>query len=550
MTVADVVFAGGRYYTAGMAAPELGDIAVVDGRLAVVGGRGGAEVGSATEVVDATGRLIVPGFQDAHAHPIVAGVELLRCDLSAAQDASDCLRLVAAYAAANPDEPWILGGGWSMDFFEGGTPRAADLDRVVGDRPVLLNNRDHHGAWVSSRALRIAGLDASTPDPRDGRIERDAAGAPTGTLHEGAVALVERFVPQTEADFTYRALLRAQDALFALGITGWQDAMVGAVHGMPDTAETYLRAVDEGTLRGRVVGAQWWRREHGIEQIDQILARRELVADRGVPERLRLDTVKIMVDGIAENFTAAMTLPYRDAHGHSTDNAGLSFIDPAALREIVVALDAAGFQVHFHALGDRAVREALDAVEAARSANGRDGGRHHLAHLQVVAETDVPRFAELGATANIQALWAAHERQLDELTLPFLDPSLVERHYPFGELHRAGARLVAGSDWPVTTADPLAAIHVAVNRRQPGSDLPQLGHRQELDLATAMDAYTAGSAWVNGREAATGRLEVGAVADLAVLDRDPFSRPTDDIAETRVTSTWIDGRCVYERTGS
>jgi predicted amidohydrolase YtcJ len=545
---ADVALVGGRVFTAGMTASRRGDVALSGGRIAAVGDPDDIRgvVGPATEIVDVSGSLVLPGFQDAHAHPIVAGVELLRCDLTGATSADECLALIAAYAATTSD-PWILGGGWSMDFFEGGAPRADDLDRVVGDRPVLLNSRDHHSAWVNSRALQLAGVDAGTPDPSDGRIERDAAGAPTGTLHEGAVALVERFAPATDAALTHRALLRAQEHLFSFGITGWQDAMVGAVHGFPDTLQTYLSALDDGSLVARVVGAQWWRRDADAAQIAEILERRDRVAARGRADRLRLDTVKIMVDGITENFTAALSLPYRDAHGHTTDNAGLSFIDPAQLREIVVALDREGLQVHFHALGDRAVTEALDAVEAARAANGPDGARHHLAHLQVVAASDVPRFARNGAAANLQALWACHERQLDELTLPFLDPALVERHYPFGELHRAGTRLVAGSDWPVSTPDPLAAVHVAVNRIAPDADTAPLGRGQELDLATALSAYTAGSAWINGRETTTGALVPGAAADLAVLDRDPFEGDAGRIADARVTSTWIDGIRVYER---
>jgi predicted amidohydrolase YtcJ len=258
-----------------------------------------------------------------------------------------------------------------------------------------------------------------------------------------------------------------------------------------------------------------------------------------------------MVDGVAENHTAAMLTPYHDGHGHPTDNSGLSFIDPQSLKQYVTALDAAGLQVHFHALGDRAVREALDALEAARAANGVTDGRHHLAHLQVVDAADVPRFAELDATANMQALWATHEDQMDELTLPFLREGAEERHYPFGDFVRAGVRLCAGSDWPVSSADPIAAIHIAVNRTVPGSDAPPLaGEEQKLDLATAFAAYTSGTARINHRDHDTGRIRPGFLANLAVISPNPFEFAPGDIHSATVQSTWIDGEPVYVRSAA
>ncbi|HWM34274.1 MAG TPA: amidohydrolase family protein [Pseudolysinimonas sp.] len=553
MTPADLVFTGGSLFTAGAAESFPGAVAVRAGEIVAVGTADEVAplIGPATEVVDTTGRLLLPGFQDAHVHPVQAGVELLQCDLTGARDAAECLERIGAYAAANPGEPWILGAGWSMEFFEGGTPTAAALDAVVSDRPVLLSNRDHHGAWVNSRALEVAGITADTPDPADGRIERAADGTPTGTLHEGAVGLVAALRPAPDDDLQYRGLLRAQQHLLSLGITSWQDALVGSGLGMPDAFPVYLRAIAEGTLIARVAGALWWERERGIEQLPGLLARRDRIAGLADAARMQMGTVKLMVDGVAENFTAAITSPYLDADGEPTDNAGLSFIAPAALAEYATALDAAGFDLHFHALGDRAVREALDAIEAARAANGATASRQHLAHLQIVAEGDVPRFAGLGAVANLQPLWACHEPQLDELTLPFLQPELAGRQYPFGDLARSGARFAAGSDWPVSSADPLAGIRVAVTRLEPDAEpgTPPLGGlEQALDLATAFTAYTAGGAYVNRREDSTGRLEPGYRADLVVLDRDPFDGPPELLDDTRVLGTWVDGRRVYDST--
>jgi len=254
-----------------------------------------------------------------------------------------------------------------------------------------------------------------------------------------------------------------------------------------------------------------------------------------------------MQDGVCENFTAAMLSPYLDGHGHATDNAGHSFVDAEELKEIVTALAAEGFQVHVHAIGDRGTREALDAFAAARTA-GHDGDlRHHIAHIQVVHPDDGPRFAELGVAANAQALWACHEPQMDELTIPFLGDERATWQYPFGSLHRAGARLVMGSDWPVTSPDPIAAIHTAVTRTAYDDPREPFLPEQALDLTTAFAAYTSGSAWVNGRDRTDGAgvLAPGHVADLAVFDRDPFTAPAEEIAAARVVSTWVSGDQVF-----
>jgi predicted amidohydrolase YtcJ len=474
---ADLLFTGGAVFT-GSGDPLTGyAVAVTGGRISAVVPEAEADalVGSTTRRIVLEGALLSPGFQDAHVHPVGAGVELLQCNLTEAGNADEAVATVAAYAAAYSEEEWILGGGWSMDHFPGGSPSRALLDAIVPDRPVFLMSRDHHSAWANTEAIRRAGIDAATPDPEDGRIEREADGFPAGTFHEGAGGLFSAVKPATDGELAYRGLLRAQEELLALGITGWQDAWVGDEGAEMGSRDVYLRAVAEDALKVHVVGAQWWDRAAGLEQIDTMLSRRDERRDSGSAERFELGTVKMMVDGVAENFTASMIDPYRDARGHDTCNHGISFIDAETLREAVVRLDAAGMQVHFHALGHRAVRDALDAVRAARAANGPSDGRHHLAHLQVVSAADTPRFAEVDAIANLQALWATHEEQLDTLTLPFLQQGAEARQYPFGELHTHGARLAAGSDWPVSSADPLAAIHVAVTRVAPGVDAEPLG---------------------------------------------------------------------------
>ncbi|MFJ3491449.1 amidohydrolase [Leifsonia aquatica] len=543
----DLAFVDGMVFDGLSDAPQRLDVGVADGRIAALGADVAAGITERTRVVDLTGRLLLPGLIDSHVHPVEAGVERLNCDLSSGWNREDYLRIIREYADANPERAWIVGGGWQQAAFEGGAPLAADLDAICPDRPMVISNRDHHSAWVNSEALRRAGIDRNTPDPVDGRIERDADGAPTGTLHEGARMLALRLAPHATAEEQYAGLLEAQRHLHSFGITGWQDALIGD-YGNHSAAivDAYQRAMDEDVLRARVNGAIWWERERGEEQIARIEALRERFQD----ERFRITTVKVMQDGIVENRTAAMIEPYlhRCGPGEAHDD-GISFVDPDLLARYVSRLDALGFQVHFHAIGDRGVRESLDAVEAARTANGDSGVTHHIAHLQVVHPDDRARFASLGVAANIQPLWACYDPQMVELNVPLLGAERTTTQYPFASLLAGGAHLCAGSDWPVTSPDPWLGIHVAVNRRMPAwhpdhnaeAFLPS----EALRLADALRAYTHGAARINGRDDLTGSIAVGNWADLAVVDRDPFAHPADTIADTRTIETFVAGESVY-----
>ncbi len=552
---AELLLVNGMVRTVDRSLPRASAIAIKDGRIIAVGDdRIVRETkGPRTETIDLGGRTVVPGFQDAHAHPSQAGLERSRCDLSELHGRDAYLERIAGYAAAHPDAVWILGGGWSMDVFPAGIPTKDDLDRVVWDRPVFLPSRDGHSAWVNSRALEVAGIDAATPDPVDGRIERDETGEPVGTLQEGAMDLVRRVSPPPSLEEVIAGILDAQRYLHSLGVTAWQEAIVGRAAAGADCFDAYLALDASGRLTGKVVGALWWERGTGERQLETLLARREQASGCS---HFKASTVKFMQDGVCENFTASMLEPYLDVSGHATSNSGKSFFDPEELKRYVTLVDAHGFQAHFHAIGDRAVREVLDAVEAARNENGPADNRHCAAHLQVVHPEDVARFARCGLTANGQPLWACNEPQMVEPTIPFLGPERSARQYPFGSLVRSGSRLCFGSDWPVSTPDVMAQIHVAVNRTQPpgqapGADGDRSSHdepflpTERVDLETALAAFTAGSAYVNHLEDETGSITVGKRADLVVLDRDPFASPLGEIGTVGVDLVLADGALVH-----
>ena len=554
MTRAQLAFVNGAVYTVDATRSRAQAVAVADGRISAVGTDEEIRdaVGPGTEVVDLTGRMLLPGFQDAHCHPPSGGLDMIQCDLNDIYTEPEYLEIVAAYAARHPDRPWIQGGGWYMAAFPGGAPRRSKLDAIVPDRPVLLFSRDGHSAWANSRALEVAGISAATQDPPDGRIERDADGSPAGTLHDGAANLVP--APDPTPDELTEGLRLGQEYLHSLGITAWQDAIVG---GFYDTLPTYRAVAEAGHLTARVVGALWWDRHRGEEQIDELVELRAA----GQVGRFRPTSVKLMQDGIIEGFTAAMIEPYLDADGKPSDRSGPSFIEPAALDRAVTRLDALGFQCHFHAIGDRAVRESLDAIEAALEANGPYDHRHHIAHIQVVHPDDVPRFRRLRTVANGQPLWACYDSQMEELTIPFLGEERTSWQYPFGSLVRAGATLAFGSDWSVSSPNPLEEIHVAVNRRALPDGLVESGGSrraveevflpdERLDLATAIAAFTIGSAYVNHLDDETGSIEVGKQADLAIVDRDLFALPPDEIASARVDATYVGGASVFRRDGA
>ncbi len=541
---ADLILRGATVHTVDAARRTAQAVAIEAGRIAAVGDADQLDGlrGPATRIVDLDGAMVLPGFGDAHCHLGSSGHASTLCSLDGSSDAEEHLRRIAAYREANPDREWVVGSGWSMSDFPGGTPSAAALDAVVPDRPAVLTNRDYHGAWVNTRALELAGITASTPDPAGGRIERDEHGAPMGTLQEQAMHLALDLAPApTHADRV--AGIRAATACYhRLGITSCQDALVD-----PEWQAAYEELARAGELGLRVRGALQWDVGRGEAQVAELVERRR----SGTVGRLACGNAKFFHDGVVENRTAAMLDPYLDAEGRPTDEYGIDMYDRADLERFVRMCDAEGFGVHIHTIGDRAVRESLDALEAALRANGRRDARHQLAHVQFAHPDDLPRFRALGVIANVTPLWARLEAYVAELTLPFVSERAGSGMYPFGSIVRAGGALAFGSDWSVSTPDPRQQLATAVARRDPlGSAGEPLLPEERVDLGTAIAAHTIGAAHACSLDDVTGSIEPGKLADLVVLDRDLFTLSPADYLGVRVLATLLEGEVVHAEPGS
>jgi len=541
---ADLILRGATVHTVDAARRTAAAVAIEAGRIAAVGDARDVDAlrGPATRVVDLDGAMVLPGFQDAHCHLGESGHATTLCSLEGSRDADEHLRRIAAYRDAHPEREWIVGSGWSMSDFPGGIPTAAVLDAVVSDRPAVLTNRDIHGVWANSRALETAGITAATPDPPGGRIERDEHGAPIGTLQEQAMALVLDLAPAPRHADRLAGIRAGVEYYHRLGITACQDARVDGAW-----QEAYEELARSGELGLRVRGALEWQVHRGEEQVAELVERRR----SGTVGRLACGNVKFFHDGVVENRTAAMLDPYLDAAGRPTAEHGLHMYDQADLERFVRLCDAEGFGVHIHTIGDRAVRDSLDALAAAARANGRRDARHQLAHVQFAHPDDLPRFRALGVIANVTPLWARLEAYVAEMTLPFVSGRAGAGMYPFASIVRAGGALAFGSDWAVSTPDPRQQLALAVSRRDP------LGEAEEpflpderLDLGTAIAAQTIGAAHACGIDAGTGSIEAGKLADLVVLDRDLFAAAPAEYLDVQVLATLVEGEVVHAAPGS
>ena len=536
---AELVFTNGAVYTVDGARSWAEAVGVSGGRIVFVGTGAAAKawIGPSTKVVDLGGKMLLPAFHDSHVHPISGGVEMGECDLNGLATQAEILDAVRKYAAAHPDAKWIRGGGWELPTFPGGNPSKTLLDGVVKDRPVFLSATDGHSVWVNSKALAMAGVTKTTPDPPHGRIERDATGEPSGALREDAAELVGRLLPPHDAKELAAGLGAALRLANGFGLTSLQEASASE-----DELKAYAAADAAGTLTARVYASIYVDPDKGVSEVPRLVSLRGKYHGR----RLRANGAKIFADGVLETRTAAVLEPYI---GFGEDR-GKANLTPEAFKALATALDKEGFQIHIHAIGDRAIRDALDALEAAEKANGRRDARHHVAHLELLEPPDIPRFRRLGVVANFQPFWANGDTYITEMTEPFLGPERSRWLYPIASVLAAGGVAAFGSDWSVSSMNPLDGIEVAVTHRQPSKGpgpawLPQ----EQIALPAAIAGYTIGGAYLDFTEKETGSIEVGKAADLIVLDRNLFEIPPSQIHEAKVLSTLLEGKEVYRATG-
>lgn len=539
---ADTVFRGGAVYTVDDDQSWAGAVAITGGEIVFVGSDDDVApfIGTNTEVIDLDGKMLMPSFHDGHSHVRAGGTSLLGCSLHDAADVSAIRNRLAECASTSeygPDE-WVIGGGWPLAAFPDAAPPAAMLDEIFGSRPVVFSDAFGHNAWLSSRALELAGIDATTPDPPQGVIVRDPeTGEASGTLRDAAMMLVAEALPAENDEDRYAALLAGLKEANRFGITAYIDP--GVTEG--DLAD-YQAAESRGELTARVVASLSpigaLANKFGPEIFDLLAVRDQYRSDF-----LNVDSVKVYIDGVIETRTSFMLEPYLDGSNFPP------FYEQKELNSLYQRLDDMGLQIHTHAIGDGAIRSALNAYEHAMFENGPNDNRHQIVHLQLIDADDIPRFGELNVAANFQCMWCYPDVYID-LAIDIVGESRVQAFYPVRRIKESGGLIVGGSDWDVSSLNPLDAIETAIRRQDPFEESGRvLGENEEIDLAAALAMYTRNAARIMRLEEKTGSVEVGKRADLIVLDRNLFEIPVTEINEAQVLLTLMDGRTVYAAEG-
>ena len=530
----DLIVRSAAIYTLDAERPWASALLIRDGRIAYVGDDAGALAlrTPGARVLALDGRMLLPGLHDSHMHPMSGGMHLLRCGLDHVASAGDMYAAARSCAARKPMRGWVLGNGWSPRALDARTLDRARFDRLVPQRPALFASEDGFLAWVNARALAAAGIDPDGAGAELAGLQRDpVTHRPTGIVEAAALEQIRRRIPKPGSD-EYRAALRAASALAnRYGITSVFDANAGA-----ELIDAYRAADRAGELSVRVVAAQSVDPRRGAEQVDALIARRD--AARGT--LLRADAAKIFLDGEIDMHTAAMLAPYADSNER-----GELLIGRDALDAIVRRLDAEGFSIHMHAMGDAAVRAGLDAIEHAERVNGARDRRHQLAHIGVADDADIGRFGALGVAANFTPVWFQADDPASAGTLAALGPQRARRNYPIASIAAAGGRIAASSDWPSPSMDPLLGMQVGLTRQPEDGGKPPLQPDERVDLAAIIRAYTSTAAWLAREETLDGSIRVGNAADLVVLDRNLFDVPAARLREVRVLCTLLDGRVVY-----
>jgi predicted amidohydrolase YtcJ len=549
-TAADYVLRNGAVYTVDANRSWAQSVAIKDDKILAVGldSQMGGLIDANTRVVDLNGAMVLPGFQDSHIHPVTAKLKTAMCNLTGLANVAAYLEKIRSCVKANPDASWIHGAGWSFRVFQQEmTPTKFLLDDISTTKPITMASYDGHTLWANSKALQVAGVDERTADVVSGEVVRlPDSREPSGIfLEDLAVSLVMSAKPPYGDDQVYQALMDAQGYLNALGITSVQDALVTVgSDGMYSVLPSYLRAATEGELNLRVSASLYWDPQLGMEQINSIKAARDQ-AD-GL-ELLTANTVKVWLDGVMHTHTSSLLEDYADKPGER----GTLLVPEQRLNELTVAMDKAGFQMHFHGDGDAAVRLSLNAVEQAIAANGRNDQRHHIAHLELVHPDDIPRFRQLGVVANVQPMWSTSRAYVSDL----IDNKIGKERSRWLEINKSfldhGVVVAYGSDWFVTSPNPMDLIEAAVTRIRPALPLEQkraatpLLPDENVSVADAIASYTINGAYVNHQEHTTGSLEVGKFADIVVLDNNLFEIEPVQISQTQVLLTFMNGKLVH-----
>ncbi|MHA7243117.1 amidohydrolase [Paeniglutamicibacter antarcticus] len=517
---------------AGTPAGQNTAVAVTNGTITAVGSTAEALISVADNLQNLHGGYLGPAFGDGHAHPLFAGLEDAGPQIRQCEDLDEILATVKQWARDHPGDGWIVGASYDATLAENGHFDAKWLDSVVPDRPVLLRAWDYHTVWVNSRALDIAGITAQSPEPELGRIVRRVDGSPLGTLCEpGAIDLVTAYIPAYSTEILVAALALATDAFAKVGITWVQDAWVET-----ESLEAYLAAAQQGALHTRVNLAFRADPFRWAQQLPGFVLDRDRVLFLG-EERLTAHTIKFFLDGIIESHTAHMI----DAYSDCPDSHGLPNWNDQALVDAAIAVDALGFQLHMHAIGDAAVRQGLDTIEAVVAANGPRDRRPVMAHLQTINPIDLPRFKDLDVIANFEPLWAQQDPVMTELTFPRLGTERSTRQFQIGEIAASGVRVSFGSDWPVTHHHPMQGIGTAVTRTGSADPASTPLAGASYDVAAALDSYSTQVAYQAFAENSRGILATGQIADLVWLESDPRISEQHEVAELNVLGTWLAG---------
>jgi predicted amidohydrolase YtcJ len=508
---------------------------IKDGRVLAIGSD--ALSASADQTIDLAGSFVMPAFADGHAHPLFAGRESQGPKVNGLQSVAEIVAEVKRFADANPNSKWIIGGAYEAAIVERGDFDAHWLDAAVSDRPVVLHAVDHHTIWVNSKALEIAGITSMTQDPDGGTIARCDDGSPKGTLREpAAMDLITKLAPERTLQDELDAITWASDQNLAAGVTCSMDAWVE--DGM---TEIYIEAAKTGHLKvdmNLTFLAQPGKWQSRIGYYNQMRAGVEaLPKDAGLTAK----SVKFIGDGALSAGTAAILEPYLD----DPTSKGLLIWSDAEIIEAAITFDKAGLQLHIHAIGDAAVRQALDAIEAVVATNPSWDRRPVITHAQLIDPVDLPRFAALGVIANFQPLWTYLDPMNKELILPRIGEARNNQQYQLRKVIDSGAQVSFGSDWPITDFTPLVALAVPVHRQSPDQQPPQgWSIEQAITIEEAMHFYTAAVAHQLFREADYGTLEVGKVADFIILDRNPMQIKPHEVRDIKVLATYRKGEKV------